>query len=505
MITVGEGKMMRKNIWMMFFSIIAVALMITTPVNAAITTSRDIGETTEQQLTTASNINVDSGRIGLDEKAEIETKSVESTDQTTDAYSETIQSDVVYNSKPAEQTTDTSSETGSVDIADEIDDIPDENETSEPSSDFIWIAIQGDEVPDDGGSESPDFNLNIDNSEGTISTQPQADVDEVLVASSSGIVDKALSIDSNLPLSLNIMGYARIDVVSGSENFIDEPYFNGLDVSDKLSLAVISASMMFLVRAIQILKVAFPLSVSVFIATKICAKMLGYVLYMIENGFDWITIDITIGGYTLTNIIRKALEKIINPILEDVIRIFDSLAEISKTLIISYLQNLFNGTTFRELVGELYDRSSLAVYAILLVIQNKDTTYIKNYFTQIGLSESVAQLLVNMLDSYDHIFVSIRYNIFGRFDAFMTYGRESTSLRNIHAKIDPNCQVEQGEYAAIIEIKAISAGQVFDTKTIGIIYEGSSGGNIPSAGENLGIVSGGTTIGSTTTSSTTSV
>jgi len=510
MIKVGEGIMMRKKIWMMFFSIMAVALMITTSVNAAITSSKNIGETKEQQLTTASNINVASGRIGLDKKAEIETKPDESADQKTDTSSDTAKPDEESDTKPNDQIT---SETGSDEIAnnsDEIENNQDENEPSEPSGNLIWLAIQGDEVPDDGGSESPDpdpngssdSNLNIDNSDEIISAQPQIDIDEVLVASNSGIVDKDLTIDSSL--SLNIMGYAQIDVISGSENLIDGPYFNGLDVSDKLSLAVISTSFMFLVRAIQILRVAFPLTASVFIATKICAKILGYVLYMIENGFDWITLDVTIGGYTLTNPIRKALEKIINPILEDVIRIFDSLADMSKTLIISYLQDLFNGTSFRELVSELYERSWLAVHAILLVLQNKDTTIIKNYFTQIGLSQNAAQILVNILDSYNSIFVNIRYNILGKFDAFMTYGRDSTSLRNIHAQINPDCQVEQGQYAAIIQIKAISAGQVFDTKTIGILYDGS-GENTPSAGENLGIASGSTTMGSTTTQSTTNV
>jgi hypothetical protein len=313
------------------------------------------------------------------------------------------------------------------------------------------------------------------------------EVDEVFIASSNGLVDKVISIDTTLPL--NILGYARIDVLSGNENLDDGPYFEGLDIFDELSLAAASTLMMFLVRSIQLLDIAFPIGDAIVISTTICAWMLEKVLYMIENGFNWVTIDITIAGFTISNPIRTALEKLINPILEKIVDFLVPIAKDSALDIVDYFQNLktlFEKTDFRELIEQLYDSSSLAVYAILQVLQNKDTTQIKTWLEQF-VSPSVAQILVSLLNSYDSIFVSIRDNIFGKFDTFITYGREATALRNIHVEVNPTCQVEEGQYAAIIEIKAISAGQVFDSKIIGILYDGS-GSDVPSLGESTGVI-----------------
>jgi len=270
---------------------------------------------------------------------------------------------------------------------------------------------------------------------------------------------------------------------------------------------------MFLVRAIQILDIAFPIVDAIKIATKICALILNAALNVIINGLDIsnliinIGVTITINGqsYTLPNPIRKALIGLIKPvlnILEGVITLID--IEQSKSNMIDYLQNLknlFEKTDFRTLVKDLYTSFNMAVHAICLVLQNKDTTEIQTWLEQF-VSTSTAQNLVSKLQLYDNLFVGIRDGIFGKFDAFVTYGRDSTPLRNIHAKIKSNYQVVQGQYVAIIQIKAISAGEVFDTKTIGILYDGS-GENIPESSENLGIVSGSATMGSTATSSTT--
>jgi len=71
----------------------------------------------------------------------------------------------------------------------------------------------------------------------------------------------------------------------------------------------------------------------------------------------------------------------------------------------------------------------------------------------------------------------------------MTYGRKATVLRNVHVKVNPNCQVPEGQYAAVIQIKAISAGQTFDNKTIGVVYDGSSeGGDVLISGESSSLV-----------------
>lgn len=495
----GEEKMMSKKIWITLVSIISVTLMVATSAEAAIGASLYLGETKrEVKIESTSVVYADSGRIGLDETAKIDTKSEIKPAESVPSLDGTAEIDTKPDIKPDESvvpTDDATDADSGIDVPIETDDFTDENGSSNPDNDLIWLVIQGDEVSD-GDSETPDVDPNgsgpeLANDMGTtIPGSPASspiEVDEVFIASSNGLVDKVISIDTTLPL--NILGYARIDVLRGNENLNDGPYFDGLDIFDELSLAAASTLMMFLVRSIQLLDIAFPIGDAIVISTTICAWMLEKVLYMIENGFNWVTIDITIAGFTISNPIRTALEKLINPILEKIVDFLIPIAKESALDIVDYFQNLktlFEKTDFRELIEQLYDSSSLAVYAILQVLQNKDTTQIKTWLEQF-VNPSVAQTLVSLLNSYDSIFVSIRDGIFGKFDAFITYGREATALRNIHVEINPNCQVEEGQYAAIIEIKAISAGQVFDSKIIGILYDGS-GSDVPSLGESAGVI-----------------
>ena len=522
MIKIGGGKMMRKNIWIMFLSIAAVTLMITTPVSATIQSNVKTDTTKEQQTSIVSTVNVDSGRISLEEKAEVKTSTSSSqitdtlkADDSTDASSGTAKPDTKSDIKPTDQVTGGTGSITGASNSDETEVVPNENESSDPSDDLIWLAVQGDEV--DGSSG---FDANNNSSGGNIALPPQTDVDEVFVASSSGIVDKTVSVDSNLQLSLNILGYARVDVISGSENLISGPYFNGLDVFDRLSLAAASAAIMFLVRAIQILDIAFPLADAIIIATTVSTLVFDAIIYAINHGLNildqliniGLTIEINGHTYVLGGVIRDAVKSLIFTILNvmdnflgKILEILVPYADQSIDNVVDFiegLRDLFVNTDFKALINQLYSNSQLAVYAILQVLQRKDTSQIETYLEQIGLSHSTAQTLVSLLNSYDNLFVGIRDNIFGKFDAFMTYGRDSTPLRNIHANIDPNCQIQQGEYAAIIEIKAISAGQVFDTKTIGILYAGS-GENIPESSGDL-LVSGSETLGSTTMGSTVS-
>ncbi len=480
---------MNKKIWMALVSIISVTLMVATSAEAAIEASLCVGDVNgEVQIESTSGIYADSGRIGLDETAEIKpAKPVTLVDGTAEI-------DIKPDVKPDESVVPID---GATDADSDID-LPietDENGSSEPDSGLIWLVVESDDVSNDD-SETPDSDPNGSGpglttcTETTMPGSPGSspiEVDEVFVASSNGLVDKVISIDTTLPL--NILGYARIDVLSGNENLNDGPYFEGLDIFDQLSLAAASTLMMFLVRSTQLLDVVFPLADSILIATTICAWMLEKVLYMIENGFSWVSIDITIAGFTISNPIRTALEKLINPILEKIVDFLVPIAKDSALDIVDYFQNLktlFEKTDFRELIEQLYDSSSLAIYAILQVLQNKDTTQIKTWLEQF-VSPSVAQTLVSLLNSYDGIFVSIRDNIFGKFDTFVTYGREATALRNIHVEINQNCQVEEGQYAAIIEVKAISAGQVFDSKIIGILYDGSCS-DIPSFGQSADVI-----------------
>lgn len=499
----GEEKMMSKKIWITLVSIISVTLMVATSVEAAIGSSSYVGDAKrEVKIESTSVVYADSGRIGLDQAAKIDTKSeIKPTEPATsvDGTAEIDAKTEIKPDEPVAPTDDATAVDSGIDVSIETDDAPDENGSSNPDNDLIWLVIQGDEVSHNN-SETPNIDsngsevLSANNQGTTIVGSPASSpvkVDEVFVASSGGLVDKIVSIDTTLPL--NILGYAKIDVLSGNENLNDGPYFEGLDIFDKLSLAAASTLMMFLVRAIQLLDVAFPLADSVLIATTICAWMLEKVLYMIENGFSWVTIDITICGFTLSNPIRTALEKLINPILEKIVDFLIPIAKDSALNVVDYvvdffqnLKTLFEKDTFRNLVKQLYESSSLAVYAILQVLQNKDTTQIKTWLEQF-VNPSVAQILASLLNSYDSIFVSIRDGIFGKFDAFITYGREATALRNIHLEINPNFQVEEGQYAAIIEIKAISAGQVFDSKIIGILYDGS-GSDVPSLGESAGVI-----------------
>ncbi len=495
----GEEKMMSKKIWITLVSIISVTLMVATSAEAAIGVGLYLGEAKgEVKIESNPVVYVDSGRIGLDQAAKIDTNSEIKPTEPVSSTDGTAEIDTKPEIKPDESVgpiNDPTKVDGGVDVSTETDDVQDENGSSEPNNDLIWLVVVGDDVSD-GDSETPDVDpngsgLGLANDIGTtMQGSPGSspiEVDEVFITSSGGLVDKVVSIDTTLPL--NILGYARIDVLSGNENLCDGPYFEGLDIFDQLSLAAASTLMMFLVRAIQLLDITFPLADAILIATTICAWMLEKVLYMIENGFSWVTIDITICGFTLSNPIRTSLGKLINPILEKIVDFLLPIAKESALDIVDYFQNLktlFEKDTFRDLVEQLYDRSSLAVYAILQVLQNKDTTQIKTWLEQF-VSPSVAQILVSLLNSYDGIFVSIRDGIFGKFDTFMTYGREATALRNMHVEINPNCQVEEGQYAAIIEIKAMSAGQVFDSKIIGILYDGS-GGDVPSLGESAGAI-----------------
>lgn len=480
----GEEKMMRKKIWIMLVSVISVIFMIATSVEAAIGTASFVTKT-EEKTVSVSVTNVDSGRIGLDKTAEISTDSVTIIDGTAEKNTKPE----INSEGPAVPTVDLPEVEIDIDGATET---PDEDTPSEPGDQLIWLAIAGDEESDDD-PEIPEVESNgsmvgvVNNIGNNLPISPTVDVDEIFIASSSGLVDKAISIDTTLPL--NILGYAKVEVLNGGENLNDGPYFDGLDVFDELSLVAASTLIMFLVRAIQILDVVFPIDDAIIISTTICAWILEKVLYMIENGFNWVTLDITIAGFTISNPIRNALQKLVSPILEKIVKFLVPIAKESALDLVNYFQNLINlfvKTDFRALVGQLYDSSSLAVYAILQVLQNKDTTQIKTWLEQF-VSPSTAQVLVSLLNVYDSLFVSIRDNIFGKFDAFMTYGRDATDLRNIHVQVNPNCQVAEGQYAAIIEVKAISAGQVFDSKIIGILYDGS-GSDVPSLGESAGVI-----------------
>ena len=502
----GEEKMMNKKIWMTLVSIISVTLMVATSVEAAIGASSYVGDAKrEVKIESTSVVYADSGRIGLNQAAKIDTESEVKSTESVVLITDTTEIDTKPEIKPDESvvpTDDATDANSGIDAPIETDDFTDENGSSEPGNDLIWLVVEGDEASDDGGSEAPDIDpngsgLELANDMGTaIPGSPGSspiEVDEVFIASSNGLVDKVVSIDTTLPL--NILGYARIDVISGNENLNDGPYFEGLDIFDQLSLAAASTLMMFLVRAIQLLDITFPLADSILIATTICAWMLEKAMSAIEFGLNLINItlgiSITIGGhtYTLTGPIRTALKNLIIPILDKIVNFLVPIAKDSALDIVDYFQNLktlFEKTDFRELIEQLYDSSSLAVYAILQVLQNKDTTQIKTWLEQF-VSPSVAQILVSLLNSYDSIFVSIRDNIFGKFDAFITYEREATALRNIHVEVNPTCQVEEGQYAAIIEIKAISTGQVFDSKIIGILYDGS-GSDILSLDESAGVI-----------------
>jgi len=522
----GEEKMMSKKIWITLVSIISVTLMVATSVEAAIGASSYIGDAKrEVKIESTPVVYADSGRIGLNQAAKIDTESEVKSTESVVSIVGTTEIDTKSEIKPAEPvpsvdgtaeintnskikpgesvapTNDPTDVDSGADVSIETDDVPTGNGSSNPDNGLIWLVVEGDEVSD-GDSETPDVDpngsgLGLANDIGTtISGSPGSssiEVDEVFVASSNGLVDKVVSVDTTLPL--NILGYAKIDVLSGNENLNDGPYFEGLDIFDQLSLAAASTLMMFLVRAIQLLDVAFPLADSILIATTICAWMLEKAMSTIELGLNLINItlgiSITIGGhtYTLTGPIRTALKNLIIPILDKIVNFLVPIAKDSALDIIDYFQNLktlFEKDTFRELIQQLYSRSSLAVYAILQVLQNKDTTQIKTWLEQF-VNPSAAQILVSLLNSYDSIFVSIRDGIFGKFDTFITYGRNATALRNIHVEINPNCQVEEGQYAAIIEIKAISAGQVFDSKIIGILYDGS-GNDVPSLGESAGVI-----------------
>jgi len=501
----GEEKMMSKKIWMTLVSIISVTLMVATSVEAAIGASLYVGETKrEVKIESTHVVYADSGRIGLDQAAKIDTKSEIKPAESVPSVDGTAEIDAKSEIKPDESIvpTDDATEVDSgIYVSIETDDVPDENGSSEPDNGLIWLVIQGDEVSHND-SETPDIDsngsevLSANNQGATIAGSPASspiEVDEVFVASSSGLVDKIVSVDTTLPL--NILGYAKIDVLSGNENLNDGPYFEGLDIFDQLSLAAASTLMMFLVRAIQLLDVAFPLADSILIATTICAWMLEKAMSVIELGLNLINItlgiSITIGGhtYTLTGPIRTALTNLIIPILDKIVNFLVPIAKDSALDIVDYFQNLktlFEKTDFRELIEQLYDSSSLAVYAILQVLQNKNTTQLETWLEQF-VSPWAAQGLVSLLNDYDGLFVCIRDNIFGKFDTFMTYGREATALRNIHVEVNPNCQVEEGQYAAIIQINASSAGHVFDSKIIGILYDGS-GSDVPSLGESAGVI-----------------
>ena len=488
----GEEKMMRKNIWLMLLSIILVIFTVSTSVEAAIGAKSVESETKEESKTeSAPVVFVDSGRIGLAKTAKIDSKSVITSTDSVTSISDT--KSIIQNDKPDVSIADTPNIENSIDISIET---PDEDTPSTPDGNLIWLKVDGDEVSgDDPGTPDAGSNGSLVGSSNNVVNNlpgspgsPSTEVDEVFITSSSGMVDKVVSIETTLPL--NILGYAKVEVLSGSENLVDGPYFDGLDIFDELSLVAASTLIMFLVRAVQILDVVFPIGDAIIISTTICAWMLEKAIYMVENGFSWFSIDITIAGFTLSNPIRTALQKLVSPILEKFVDFLVPIAKNSALDIVNYFQNLktlFINTDFRALFRQLYSSSSLAVYAILKVLQNKDTSQIKTWLEQF-VSPVTAQILVSLLNTYDNLFVSIRDGIFGKFDAFMTYGRKATALRNVHVKVNPNCQVPEGQYAAVIQIKAISAGQVFDDKTIGIIYDGSEGGGVLISGESSSLV-----------------
>ncbi len=439
----------------------------------------------------------DSGRIGLDETA--------------------TEQEPVYPIDPAAGTT------GFDDGGNMTGDASGEDEESS-MEELIWLIVNGDELPDgdngelDGNSSSSD-EMNLGGSlagetlEGNlVESGSEIEVDEIFIASANGVVDEELAIGTSLPL--NIIGHVRINVLEGDVN----PYFDGYDVIDNTAFAITTSSAFLALSVAKLLyEFGVPILKSVQFGIYATTKVLDAILTYIETKEFQLIIDFTFGGLNIQLNLRGTVFKTIMMFVQPILDLIELHLEISLSDVIQSIIDALQDDDGVESTFSNFITGAIPLWvgigAMIKVLRGKP--YYPDIYDWLtdengpDLSSFKANQVISFLQTSDDVFTSLRVNTIGQFDVFVSHGatvenNEYIQLRNLHVDVENG--VEDG-YAAIVEIEAISAGNVFDSKIIGIVYDGNGDGDdVGMVTETLNsepVVGGSTSTTETTGSSTT--
>ncbi len=322
------------------------------------------------------------------------------------------------------------------------------------------------------------------------------DVDLELVADENGIVDVPVYVDA---VELNIIGNAGLELISGGENLARPPIFAGLDAADNILLSVVAMSVISIATIAKLIGDAFPLllglgvTLGTLIATGILSTFAAAVaagsLALLTVFFAGGAIFSILDGHgfspSLIAAIRAILVRVetvltgIYYLIKDWVEEFDISAAIMK--VNNFLDDI------KDAVKTIAQTSIAGVAAIIMVFkymkEAPNWAEIEATLVQLGLSPSEASQLVDKIqDSYDSI-MDIRDAVFGAFDIFVTRGIQHLPIRNLYVVIDQSYEGGDDEYAAILKVKARSAGNEFDVQTIGIKFDGfpeNPDGELPS-------------------------
>jgi len=314
-------------------------------------------------------------------------------------------------------------------------------------------------------------------------------VDVVIAADGNGIVDWPVEIET---IPLNIIGHAEVNVISGDENLARKPVFAGLDFVDNIGLTIVALSIILVARIAQMLNEKFRMNLNIaaqvgklvvaglltaFISALIAGSLPVFLAFFTGVGAG--TLLYILEGYGLPD----SLKSMILSICETVKQLFSGLY----TQLVEWWNDFDLSTALNKILVIINDlavpvakimvqKTYAAIIAITMVLNyfknGPDWAAIKSELMKIGLSSSEAQQLIDTIQSHFESIRDFRDQTLGKLNIFFSRGKQNLNLNNLYLEIDDGYQVGDDGFVAKVEIKAISAGLEFDTKTIGIYFEG---------------------------------
>jgi hypothetical protein len=382
---------------------------------------------------------------------------------------------------------------------------------------YLKLLISGIE---NGGSNS-DENSNPSDSNEMVgeATNSEQTVDVEISADSSGIVNWPVEIQA---VPLNIIGYAEVNVIDGGENLVRTPVFGGLDLIDNLALTITALSVILVARIAQILKqniglMTWDLATTIgklvvvgmlaaFIASVAASSLPLFLIFF--SGVATGTLFSILDGNGVPESLKNLIKSICEPIKQMFAELFDKIQaffeDFDWQLALDSIKNLINSI---PAILKFIAQKSLAAVAGLIkvftyVIVDPNWSEIASILVSLGLSSSDAQQLVSLIQGSYSLIRSIRDNIFGKRDIFLTYGANVRALRDLHVEIGSDYQLTGDGYVAKLEIKLISAGNEFDVKTIGVHFDGFESGDLELVAQQQTVSSSPASMPSSTTTMT---
>ena len=364
----------------------------------------------------------------------------------------------------------------------------------DPIGDYIWLDVNGDSL-DDGGEIGQLSSSEPGNKQMTM----PPDVDEIFIASDNGEINRKLFIGSTLPLQ--IVGTVRVTVESGEKNLIDySPYFEyGFGKAEDIAFSILAVSTAFVLKTINLLKKADVVANLLPAAVYILTMTLNSLLEKLEDigaddeWFDWLEATLIINGVPID------IDEILDGLLQTVQDFVGSLERIFKNLADSRLDILKNfikkdlgdvtkkGPLFDFLVWIITPDGLLLGVACLILataVGGMSLDEVEKWISSHPLLEGAINYILKSKDiTIDYILSQIKtvHNaITDLFHipvaVFWTNGLDSKSATGrLHISINPDYDtlMKGNYYAAKIRIDASSAGQVFDSRVVGIMYDNS--------------------------------